>query len=157
MKEFNATNTGNRVVINCASLSETKKLKQVIVKELQKSPLGLKIIGQTKDILEKDVDITGVIEFIKNVLLGIDCSEEFDDAVFQCLRHCTYKSTYKIDKDLFEQDKCPEAREDYYEIIIACVEENLRPFLKSLVSMWKTHLQNNEALQKLSVLLGSKT
>ena len=157
MKQFKAQNTGNKVIINCATLDETKKLKQAIIEELKKSPLGLKIIGQSKDLFEKEVDVTGVIEFIKNVLLGIDCSDEFDSAVFQCLRHCTYKDVYKIDKELFERDRCPEAREDYYEIIIACVEENLRPFLKSLVSLWKTHFQSNETFQKLGALLGSKT
>ena len=151
MKEFNAQNTGNRVVINTATLSEVKKLKQVIVKEISKSPLGLKVIGKG-DILEREVDISGVLDFVKNVLLGIECSDEFDDAIFECLKHCTYKTTFQITRDLFEQGQCPEAREDYYEIVIECIEENLRPFLKSLVSTFKTKVQNNAFIQKLSAI-----
>ena len=149
MKEFNAQNTGNRVVINTATLNEVKKLKQVIVKEISKSPLGLKVIGNG-DVLEREIDISGVLDFVKNVLLGIECSDEFDNAIFECLKHCTYKTTYQITRDLFETTQCPEAREDYYEIIVECIEENLRPFLKSLVSTFKTKVQNNAFIQKLS-------
>lgn len=152
MKEFNAENTGNRIVINCATIDEVKRLKQVIVKEIQKSPLGLKLIGSNEDILNKEIDIVGILEFIKNVLLGIESSDEFDEAIYNCLKHCTYKSTYRIDKQLFDNAQIPEAREDYYEIVLACVEENMRPFLKSLVSTLRTRFQNNEILQKLNLV-----
>ena len=53
MKEFNATNTGNRVVINCATFDEVGRLKRAIINELKQSPIGLKIIGNGKDLLEK--------------------------------------------------------------------------------------------------------
>lgn len=151
MKEFNAQNTGNRVVINTASLDEVKRLKQVIISEIKKSPLGLKIIG-SGDVAEREVDISGILEFVKNVLLGIECSDEFDEAIFACLKHCTYKTTYQITKNLFDDKQCAEAREDYYEIVIECIEENLRPFIKSLVSMFKTKVQNNTLFQKLSTM-----
>ena len=48
---------------------------------------------------------------------------------------------------LLVQDK-----KDYYEIIVACIEENLRPFLKSLISTWKTHSDLTEYVQKLSIM-----
>ena len=79
MKEFNATNTGNRVIINIASLSEVNKLKNIITKELTKSPLGVKIVGNNKDLMDANVDITGLIDFLKNFLLGLDGNEEFED------------------------------------------------------------------------------
>jgi len=152
MKEFNATNTGNRVVINCASTRDVLRLKQVISKELIKHPIGLKVQeGGGKDLLDKDIDLSGIIEFIKNTLLALDGSEEFNEVVFECLKYCTYKSTYKIDLELFDNKAIPEAREDYYEIILACVEENLRPFLKSLVSTWKTHIQTGKIAQLLNL------
>lgn len=149
MKEFNAENTGNRVVINVASLAEVKRLKQVIVSEMSKHPLGIKLLG-SGEVLDRQVDISGVLEFIKNVVLKVECSDEFDDAIFDCLKHCTYKTTYQITRDLFESDKCIEAREDYYEIIFECIEENLRPFIKSLISTFKTKVANNTLIQKLS-------
>lgn len=149
MKEFNAQNTGNRVVINVATLNEVKKLKQVIVSEMSKHPLGLKIAGGN-DILEREVDISGILEFVKNVVLKVECSDDFDEAIFDCLKHCTYKTTHQITKDLFESDKCIEAREDYYEIVFECIEENLRPFIKSLISTFKTKVMNNAYFQKLS-------
>ena len=152
MKEFNATNTGNRVVINCATTREVLKLKQVILNELAKHPLGLKLNGTAKDILNKDVDFTGVIEFIKNTLLSLDGSDEFINAVFDCLKYCTYKTTYKIDWELFDNKTVPEAREDYYEIIEACIEENLRPFAKSLISTWKMLNQAGKIDQLLNLL-----
>lgn len=156
MKEFNATNTGNRVIINVASLDEVKVLKRVITKEIVKSPLGVKIIGNSKDLMDANIDITGIVDFLKNVILGLDGNEEFEEALFQCLKKCTYKTAYKIDKELFDTI-CPEAREDYYEIIIACVEENLKPFMKSLVSALKTRLSQNVLLQEFLQGLTAKT
>ena len=148
MKEFSATCTGNRVIINCASLDDVKRLRKIIVKELQKSPMGVSILANTQNILDTDVDLSGVLEFIKNFLLGLDASDEFEDAVFKCLQKCTYKTTYQINKELFDTI-APEAREDYYEIVVSCVEENLRPFVKSLVSVLKTRLSQTALVQGL--------
>ena len=39
MKEFKATNTGNKVVINCATTKEVQRLKQVILNEIKKNPI----------------------------------------------------------------------------------------------------------------------
>lgn len=155
MKEFKAANTGNKVIINCAPVKDVLRLKEVILRELVKHPLGLKLKdkqGDVKELFEKEVDIMGVIDFIKDALLSIDASEEFLDAVFECLKYCTYKSTYKIDMDLFDNKSVPEAREDYYEIIAACIEENLRPFAKGLISMWKTLISTGKMNQLLDLM-----
>ena len=152
MKEFKATNTGNKVVINCAKTREVQRLKQVILNEVKKNPIGIKLIGQGVSVLEKELDFTGVLDFIKDTLISIDTSDEFNEAIFECLKYCTYKSVYKVDEDLFDNDEVPEAREDYYEIIVACAEENLRPFVKSLISTWKTHSNITEYVQKLSTM-----
>lgn len=155
MKEFKAANTGNKIIINCAPVKDVLRLKEVILKEMIKHPLGLKIKdkqGDFKELLEKEVDIVGVIDFIKNTVLSIDTSQDFSEAIFECLKYCTYKSTYKIDMDLFDNKSVPEAREDYYEIIAACIEENLRPFAKSLISMWKTLTSTGEMSQLLNLM-----
>lgn len=152
MKEFNCKNTGNSVVINTASWDEVLRLKHIILKELQKSPIGIKLVGGDKSFFEKEVDFTGVIDFIKDTVIGIEISEDFNEAIFQCLQYCTYKKVYKIDKSLFDNEAVPEAREDYYEILIACLEENLRPFIKSLISTWKTLVAENKFAQWLNIM-----
>lgn len=155
MKEFKATNTGNKVIINCAPVKDVLKLKEVILKELIRYPLGLKLKEEQsniKELLDKEIDMTGLIDFIKNTLLSIDTSEEFLDAVFECLKYCTYKTTYKIDMDLFDNKSVPEAREDYYEIILTCIEENLRPFAKGLISTWKTLVSTGKINQVLDLM-----
>ena len=152
MKDFKTENGKKRVVINCATIKEVQNLKKVIFNELKKSPLGLKLTEGPSSIFEKDIDFTGVIDFIKNTLIGIDTSEEFLEAIFACLKHCTYDSVYKIDEALFDNDQVPEARDDYYEIIYTCIEENLRPFLRSLVATWKIHIQSGKLTQALSTM-----
>lgn len=152
MKEIIAQNTGNKIIINCASTRDVLRLKQVILNELGKRPLGIKLSGgNAADLFDKDIDFVGIIDYIKDTLLALDGSDDFHEAVFACLQYCTYKSTYKIDMDLFDNPQIPEAREDYYEIIISCVEENLRPFAKSLISMWKTLVQTGKISQLLNI------
>ena len=152
MKEFNAKITGNKVVINTASFKDVQRLKQVILNEFKKSPIGVKLIGKDKTLFEKDVDFTGVIDFIKDTIIGIETSEEFNDVIFACLQYCTYKKVYKIDEALFDNESVPEARDDYYEILVACIEENLRPFIKSLISTWKTLIETDKISQVFNIM-----
>ena len=152
MKEFKCANSGNDVIINCAPMKSVKKLKQVIFNEIKKSPIGIKLVGGDKSLLEKELDFTGVIDFIKDTLIGIDTSDAFDDAIYECLQYCTYKKVHKINEELFDNDLIPEARQDYYEIVFACIEENLRPFIKSLISTWKTHIKGENFIQQFGIM-----
>ena len=152
MKEIKSTQTGNMIVINCAPMKSVQRLKQVILNEVKKNPIGIKLVGGDKSILEKELDFTGVIDFLKDILIGIDTSDDFNEAIFECLQYCTYKKVYKIDEALFDNEAVPEARQDYYEIIYACVEENLRPFIQSLISTWKTHIKDGNLLQSLNIM-----
>lgn len=152
MKDFKSEVTGNRIVINSASFREVLALKQVILNELSKNPLGIKLTGGANLLLEKEVDFVGVIEFVKNALLSIDSSPEFEEAIFNCLKYCTYKNTYKVDQELFDNPQVKkEAREDYYTIMVACLEENLNPFFKSLISAWKMLIKNGQIAQLLNL------
>lgn len=150
MKDYKSELTGNRIVINPASFGESVRLKNVLFGELKSHSLGLKLIGNTNDLLNKEIDFTALLDFLKDVLIGVDISDDVNAALWACLKHCTYQTTYRIDADLF--DKVPEAREDYYEIIFTCIEENLRPFIKCLVSKWKTLAPKIGESQALNVI-----
>lgn len=153
MKEFNATNTGNKVVINCAPTRDVQRLKQVILNEIKKSPIGIKLTGgDASSFFEKEIDFTGIIDFVKNTIIGIDTSDDFREAIFNCLQYCTYKGVFKIDEALFDNEQIPDVRRDYYEIVYACIEENLTPFLESLISTWKTHIKGGKLLQMLHIM-----
>ena len=151
-KEITLQNSGKTLIINTASVEEVKYLKNVLLEELKKYPLGLKLLGNTASVFDKQVDFTSVFDFIKNVLISIDISEMAENAIFECLKHCVYDKTHKVTMDLFNEVE--EAREDYYEIILSCIEENLRPFIKSLVSMWKTQAEKLGKSQLLNMILG---
>ena len=150
-KEVKLQNSGKMLIINTASTAEVKYLKNVLLEEFKKYPLGLKLLGNTESVFDKQVDFTSVFDFIKNVLISVDISETAENAIFDCLKHCVYDRTHKITLDLF--DEIEEAREDYYEIIFACIEENLKPFIKSLVSMWKIQAEKLGKSQLLNIIL----
>lgn len=150
-KEIKLQSSGKTLIINTASTAEVKYLKNVLLEEVKNYPLGLKLLGSTESVLDKQIDFTSVIDFIKNVLISIDISEKAESAIFDCLKHCVYDKVYKVTPDLFDEKE--EAREDYYEIIFACIEENLRPFIKSLVSMWKIQAEKLGKNQLLNMML----
>ena len=150
MLEFNAENTGAKVIINPAPYKQAVALKNVILQEIIKNPLGLKLKGEGTNALEKELDITDLLDYLKNTLIGVEISDSFNDAIFACLSKCTY-DMHKITEQLF--DDVPEAREDIYEIKFKCVEENLRPFIKSLASRWKTLAPKIGENQALNLIL----
>lgn len=151
MKNFETQNTKSRVVINPAPYKVVTNLKKVLLQEIKNNVIGLKISGDSNNVLEKTIDFTGCVDFIKNVIIGADTSDEVNNAIFDCLKYCTYNTTEKINEELF--DKNQEAREDYYEIIISCIEENLRPFMKSLASEWSILAPKLGESQALNVIL----
>lgn len=151
MKDFETQNTKSRVVINPAPYKVVTNLKKVLLQEIKNNVIGLKISGDSNNVLEKTIDFTGCIDFIKNVIIGADTSDEVNNAIFDCLKYCTYNTTEKINEELF--DKNQEAREDYYEIIISCIEENLKPFMKSLASEWLILAPKLGESQVLNVIL----
>lgn len=152
MKEFTCKNTGNKCIINPAPYKDVVRLKQVIMNELKKTPVGIKLLNRDKSFFEKELDFTGVVDFVKNTLIGIDTSEDFNEAIFKCLSCCTYKKVYRIDEELFDNETVSEVRRDYYEILYACVEENLYPFLESLISTWKILISENKFARLLNIM-----
>jgi len=150
-KEIKLQNSGKTLIINTSTTAEVKYLKNTLLEEIKKYPLGLKLLGNTVSIFDKQVDFTSVFDFIKDVLISIDISETAENAIFECLKHCVYDRTHKVTPELF--DEIEEAREDYYEIIFACIEENLKPFIKSLVSTLKIQVEKLGKNQLLNTIL----
>ncbi len=99
--------SGARIVINFAPWKNAKMLKNAIERELARG---------------KGYDLA--------TALMVDSSEEVDAALWPCLIRCT-RNDEKIVETTFDS---AEARKDYYDIIEACVKENLRPLAESLIS-----------------------
>lgn len=136
MRDFITQNTQKRVIINCASMQEVMELKREILKALKGQQLSNDLISGKGDLLDKDINITEILNFMKDILITMDVSKELEEVIFKCLSHCLYDTVHVINRDLFDTIK-PDARADYYEIVFACIEENLKPFMKSLISAWK--------------------
>lgn len=118
------TKSGSKVVINQASFQEAMALKNAVASEFSKSSVKLDFKGS---LTETEFDLADLIK----AFFQIDSSEQVQKAVFGCLARCL-RNGEKITMDTFEND--PDARKDYYEIVIACVKENLSPFFSGLLS-----------------------
>lgn len=103
--------SGANIVINAAPWKDAKELKRAI--EQQVSLNGIDITKETD---------------IASLLLRIDGSDLVENALWPCLIRCT-RNDEKITMQTFDS---LEARKDYYEIVIACVKENLSPLVESL-------------------------
>lgn len=133
-------NGNNSVTIKAAGFQNVINLKKAVAKCLLD-------VGIVKDLDFKGFNIPNTMDKIIQFILKLELSQELNSALFECL-----KSSYinengvklKITPQLF--DEKPELREDYYEIISKCLEENLRPFFKSLVTEFKTRLNQAEKI-----------
>lgn len=123
MTEFTAT-SGAKVKINPADFKSAMALKSAIAKEMSKSEFEISGFDMQKDI--------NIADFAK-MALAVDSSPAVYKALFDCLVRCTYDGQ-KITEAIFEE---VDARQDYYEIVIACLKENLLPFFNGLVSKLK--------------------
>lgn len=129
--EFISQNGNVAIDIKPASFKEACNLKKAVAKGLMGKDLGL---GNANLM---DIKLDSILQ----LLVDIDTSDDFEKAILECLKCCVYDKggkNLKITAQLF--DDIPEVREDYYEIITKCCEENLRPFFKSLASEFKTRL-----------------
>lgn len=116
MTEF-FTKSGAKVVIALAPWVDAKKLKAAI--ERQAAAAGVKF--------DKNADASCFI----SAILCVDSSEEVDAALYPCLSRCT-RNGQKITMQTFDD---ADARQDYYEIVKACLTENFRPLVESLLSL----------------------
>ena len=135
MKEFKGYN-GAKIVINEAPWGDVRKLKKVLAKELLK--LGIDIdkefLGQSEENLMVG---SKLFQLLKDVYLTLEASDDFNDEIMNCLQYCHYDNI-QIKEQLFD-DK-PEAREDYYDMVIGCLEVNLAPFIKKVLSKFSNQI-----------------
>lgn len=114
MTEF-VSKSGAQVMIGLAPWKDAKELKNVIVS----ASVPLEKISFT----EKSLD-----DFLSKFIVIIDSAPVFQAAIWPCLIRCT-RNQQKIEQSTFDSI---EARADYYEIVEACVKENLRPLLEKI-------------------------
>jgi hypothetical protein len=107
--------SGAVVVINPAPWQDAKRLKNALEKE---------IALDASFSLSLDADLIATI-------LRVDSSEAVDAALWPCLGRCL-RGKEKIAPAVFDDVA---ARADYYQIVKACIEENLRPLVESLSSV----------------------
>lgn len=128
------TQNGTEVRINSATTKEVLRLKREVMRHLKNKG----IINEVGAGNLTSINLSDVLD----LLIDIDTSEDFEKAIFDCLNSCIYDlqgKKIKITEQLF--DDIPEAREEYYEIMLKCAEINLRPFFKSLFSEFSNRLQ----------------
>ncbi len=107
--------SGAVVVINAAPWQDAKRLKNALEKEISLD---------TSFSLSLDADLIATI-------LRVDSSDAVDAALWPCLSRCL-RNKEKITSSIFDDIA---ARADYYHIVKACIEENLRPLAASLSSV----------------------
>lgn len=130
--EITTQNCALTVVIKAASFHDAIGLKKAAAKCLLDA-------GVIKNLDFKGLEIASLFDKIAELLFNAETSNEFERALFECLKVCYIEENgikNKITAQLF--DEKPEIREDYYEIVAKCVEVNLRPFFKSLLTEFKT-------------------
>ena len=121
-------NNKTKVTINRASWADMNLLKQEAFKCID-----------IRDIKFNLTDTAEFINFCMDILIKAETSESFNYALFRCLKNCLWDDYISITEQLL-QDK-PEIIDDYYEIASNCIEVNLRPFFKSLVTEFKRRFQ----------------
>jgi hypothetical protein len=68
---------------------------------------------------------------VGEIVATIASDKKVNDLLWKCLARCTYNKV-KITKDIFDNK---EYRVNYYPIKIACLRENILPFLPALILM----------------------
>ena len=138
--------------INCADLKNALEMKDAVLKciknsDIQKEQIdsvlllyqtlktkngdGIVIEDITKALKQKNMHFETLINGLKNAFIELDTSTEIYSIIWKCLARCTYNGE-RIDIKTFEKE---ENRADFYEVVYACIIENIRPFLKSLISV----------------------
>jgi hypothetical protein len=134
MEEFKAP-SGKQVVINPAPFKDALALKQAIASEFARSDfkMDLDFGGKVGSLKDMEFDIAQIAKLAALV----DSSEVVYKALFTCLSRCSHDKE-KITEATFEPE---DHRQDYYEIVLACIRVNLGPFFKGLLSKFAPILQ----------------
>lgn len=112
------TQSGATVLLPPAPWRDAVALKNAIHKEMAQSNIAIDL----------SADISVVVKFV----FQVDSSETIYEAIMKCLSKGTY-NTVKITDATFETQG---AREDWYDILEACLKVNYFPFAVGLRSKY---------------------
>lgn len=119
--------SGATLLISIADFDEANRLKKTIARELASVRIDLKSLS-LEDIAIEEIDS------VKNIALQLLASDAVEAALWPCMSRCLYNNT-PIDRKTFLAES---AREDFHPIAWEVARYNLRPFVKSLLSLFKT-------------------
>ena len=123
--EFQAA-SGAKVAINAAPFRDVLALKAAIGKSIAASSVTLEV-DPAKRATEQDFDVAEILKLAALV--------DSDAAVQECLEKCLARCTYNNEKITLDGTFEPEeARQDYYEVVTACLKVNLSPFFDALLT-----------------------
>ena len=129
------TESNAEVVINMADFIDASRLRVAVLGAIKESGVEIskvdieKLLSGVKEDMGAAVK-SGALDSLLDMVISLDCSEKVNNEIFNCLKRSTYNSE-KITRDTFNE---PEARGDYYHIVIMCLKVNLTPFFKTLFS-----------------------
>ena len=129
------TESKAEVVINMANFIDASRLRVAVLGAIKESGVEIskvdieKLLSGVKDDMGAAVK-SGALDSLLDMVISLDCSDKVNNEIFNCLKRSTYNSE-KITRDTFNE---PEARGDYYHIVIMCLKVNLTPFFKTLFS-----------------------
>lgn len=112
--------TGANIVINVAPFEDALALNNAVGNPV----LGLKID------IEPNFDLENAAQL--HYVTVVSTQAGVQALIMKCLKRCTYNG-HSIVQTTFDK---PEAREDYFEVAIACLKENMAPFVSSLFSQF---------------------
>lgn len=124
MAEFTAT-SGAVVKINPADFMDAIELQSAIAERISTSQLKMSLKSGVS-FEEQEIDAA---EFIK-LAAGVIADRSVRDALFKCLGKCTHNGQ-RITPATFNDIT---ARQDFLEIAMACVKENIGHFIAPLLS-----------------------
>ena len=138
--DFITQNGQKNVTISISSLENSFVLQDSILVSLKTSGFDVEGAG-----IDFEMNVSDILPSILSSGLGILSSKEVRESLFSCFSRCTYNGE-KITHKTFESE---EAREDYYEVAMACVKVNCAPFFKSLLSAFAQMGLDSEKVKKI--------
>lgn len=111
--------SGAKLEVQLAPFADSKALYQAFAMEATK--------------LKVDATVELDVNLFKDIAAVALSSREIEKAMWVCMKRCLYKGA-PITPETFEP---VEAREDYLPACMEVAQENVAPFMKSLISQWK--------------------
>ena len=129
--------SGAQLTLGIASFQEANDLKKALAREL----VAVNVNLTTLDIAKLSAD---EMNSFKNVFFQILGSDAIESALWKCMARSLYNQT-RISAETFQPEA---AREDYHQVAWEVMVYSLRPFGKSLLSLFAQNLPKLSNVQK---------